>query len=167
MAKAKKGQSLGRDAWRRLRRNKASMAGLFIVVIMSFTAIFADLIIPFEPDYGQPWIRSQPPGYEHPAVLAENRFTVGEALHQGTILLQRPDIFLRHDPAVGQYDRSVVTGAFHQNFFPGRFQPGPAAGRNDQRLQTVRVNCESQDRSGLGEFNNDGAVFDDPDLPWT
>jgi ABC-type dipeptide/oligopeptide/nickel transport system permease subunit len=73
-----KGQSLWKDAWRRLRRNKAAMAGLVIVVLMSFVAAAASWLIPFQPDYGQPWIRAQPPGYTHPAVLAENWFEVGK-----------------------------------------------------------------------------------------
>ncbi|MHC5050886.1 MAG: ABC transporter permease [Planctomycetota bacterium] len=75
--KVKKGQSLWKDAWRRLKKNRLAMAGLVVVIVMSLMVILADLFIPFEPEYGQPWLQAQPPGYEHPAVLAENRFDVG------------------------------------------------------------------------------------------
>jgi len=74
---SRKGQSLWKDAWRRLKKNRLAMAGLVVVVAMSMLAILADLFLPFEPEYGQPWIQAQPPGYDHPAVLAENRFDVG------------------------------------------------------------------------------------------
>ncbi len=74
----RKSQSLWTDAWRRLRRNWFAMVGLVIVVFMSLVAFAADWIIPFQPDYGQPWLRAQAPGFEHPAALAENRFTAGE-----------------------------------------------------------------------------------------
>jgi oligopeptide transport system permease protein len=78
MAEAhQKGQSLWRDAWRRLKKNKAAMAGLVITVIVTLFALAANLF-PYEPDYGQPWLQAHPPGFEHPAVLAESRFVVGE-----------------------------------------------------------------------------------------
>ncbi|MHC4547216.1 MAG: ABC transporter permease [Planctomycetota bacterium] len=75
--KVKKGQSLWKDAWRRLKRNRLAMAGLVIVIVMSLLAILADLFLPFAPEYGQPWLQARPPGFDHPAVLAENRFDVG------------------------------------------------------------------------------------------
>jgi len=75
--RGKKGQSLWTDAWRRLRRNWFAMGGLVVVVVMAVVALAADWIIPYQPDYGQPWLRAQPPGFSHPAVLAENRFEVG------------------------------------------------------------------------------------------
>ena len=76
--KVQRGQSLWKDAWRRLRRNKAAMLGLVITVLVSLMAILADVFIPMQPDYGQPWIKAQPPGFEHPAALAENWFDVGK-----------------------------------------------------------------------------------------
>jgi ABC-type dipeptide/oligopeptide/nickel transport system permease subunit len=42
-----KGTSLGRDAFRRLRRNRLAMLGLVVVAGMCLLAIFADFIAPF------------------------------------------------------------------------------------------------------------------------
>jgi ABC-type dipeptide/oligopeptide/nickel transport system permease subunit len=75
---SKKGQSLWRDAWIRLRKNWFAMGGLVVVVVMCLIAILADALIPFQPDYGQPWLRAQPPGFSHPAVIGEMRFEVGK-----------------------------------------------------------------------------------------
>lgn len=42
--------SLGKDAWRRLCRNKTAIVGMIILAIMIFVAIFADVIAPYEPE---------------------------------------------------------------------------------------------------------------------
>ncbi len=44
------GASLGRDAWRRLRRNPVAIAGAVLVVTFVLVAIFAPLIAPYEPN---------------------------------------------------------------------------------------------------------------------
>ncbi len=44
------GVSLGRDAWRRLRRNPVAIAGAAMVTIFVLVAIFAPLIAPYAPD---------------------------------------------------------------------------------------------------------------------
>ncbi len=57
--------SLWRDAFRRLRKNKAAMVGLVIVVILVFFAIFGDLIAPYkyyETNYSAV---NQNPSWEH------------------------------------------------------------------------------------------------------
>lgn len=43
--------SQGRDAWKRLRRNKLAMVGMLIVILMVFAALFADFVAPY--DYAQ------------------------------------------------------------------------------------------------------------------
>src|SRR5919108_5576885 len=43
------GRSLGREAWERLTRNRASVVGMIIIVFFLFTAIFAPLIAPMSP----------------------------------------------------------------------------------------------------------------------
>lgn len=43
-----KKQSLWLDAWRRLRKNKAAVIGLIILVILVLVALFADVIAPFD-----------------------------------------------------------------------------------------------------------------------
>jgi len=79
LASLRKGQSLWGDAWRRLRKNRFAMGGLVVVVFMTLISALAPWIVPFEPDYGQPWLLANAPGFEHPAVLAEVRFDKGEA----------------------------------------------------------------------------------------
>jgi len=36
-----------RDVWRRLKKNKMAMFGLFIILLLIFAAIFADFIAPY------------------------------------------------------------------------------------------------------------------------
>ena len=43
-AAARKGQSLWKDAWRRLRKNRFAMGGLVVVVLMALLAFGADLL---------------------------------------------------------------------------------------------------------------------------
>jgi oligopeptide transport system permease protein len=45
---SRKQRSLWSDAWRRLRRNKLAVVGLFIVVLFSLFAIFAPMIAPYD-----------------------------------------------------------------------------------------------------------------------
>jgi len=75
----RKGQSLWKDAWRRLRKNRFAMAGLVVTVIVTGTALLAPWITIMDSDYGQPWLRqARPPGFEHPAVLSEIRYDRGQ-----------------------------------------------------------------------------------------
>ncbi|MEA5012000.1 MAG: ABC transporter permease [Angelakisella sp.] len=46
-AKSNKRTSLWMDVWRRLRKNKAAMLGLTIILFMVFCAIFADFLAPY------------------------------------------------------------------------------------------------------------------------
>ena len=47
--KEPKGRSLWADGWRRLRKNRLAMLGLFIIVFMTVLAIFAPYIAPYDP----------------------------------------------------------------------------------------------------------------------
>jgi oligopeptide transport system permease protein len=49
------GESLWLDAWRRLKKNRMAMGGLVITVIMSFSAIFAGSLSPYDPEVQQRW----------------------------------------------------------------------------------------------------------------
>jgi ABC-type dipeptide/oligopeptide/nickel transport system permease subunit len=51
--------SLWRDAWRRLRRNKVAMVGLIAVIVLALIAIFAPWIARYQPD--QPFYDSASP----------------------------------------------------------------------------------------------------------
>ncbi|ACB85968.1 ABC transporter permease [Natranaerobius thermophilus] len=42
------GRSQWAEAWRRLKRNKSAMVGLFLVALLFVTAIFADVIAPYD-----------------------------------------------------------------------------------------------------------------------
>lgn len=48
-ASATKPRGLWSDAWRRLRRNKAALAGAAYIILMALVAIFAPLIAPHDP----------------------------------------------------------------------------------------------------------------------
>jgi oligopeptide transport system permease protein len=45
-----KGRSLGRDAWERLKKNRAAMAGIAVLALIALTAIFAPLLSAFRYD---------------------------------------------------------------------------------------------------------------------
>jgi len=46
----RKKQSQWKDIWRRFRRNRTALAGLIVILILVFTAIFADFVAPEGPD---------------------------------------------------------------------------------------------------------------------
>src|SRR5215213_2760659 len=50
------------DFWRRFRRNKLAVFGLFIVVLMILTAVFAPVIAPYAPKAQNYALTLQPPG---------------------------------------------------------------------------------------------------------
>ena len=51
---SRKQRSLWQDAWYRLRRNKAAMAGLFVIIAAGLMAIFAPIIAPHDPILQEP-----------------------------------------------------------------------------------------------------------------
>jgi len=57
--------TLWRDAWRRLRRNKLAMLGLFIIIVLIIVAVFAPLIAPYDPDKMDFTVIKQPPSVKH------------------------------------------------------------------------------------------------------
>src|SRR5262249_3750392 len=52
-------------AWLRLRRNRAALAGLVVVSVLIFTAIFAPFLAPYNPYIVALDDRLQPPGGAH------------------------------------------------------------------------------------------------------
>lgn len=66
------------DAWLRLKKNKMAMAGLVVMVVMGFSAVFASLLAPFDAQYGFTWIGATPPLSTHPDVANKNVFKVGD-----------------------------------------------------------------------------------------
>lgn len=66
----KKGTSLYRDSWKRLKRNKLALFGFFLVAVIVLLAIFADYVAPYEPTKQLIWVegmkaRLAPPSMEH------------------------------------------------------------------------------------------------------
>ncbi len=76
---AQKGVSLWQDAWRRLKKNRMAMLGLWIVLVMGALSAGAPWISPFDPTHGYTWIGAQPPGYTHVDVDQRNVLAVGKA----------------------------------------------------------------------------------------
>ncbi|MFW5699098.1 MAG: ABC transporter permease subunit [Planctomycetota bacterium] len=98
MADPIKGVSLGRDAWRRLRRNPGAMAGLVVASVVVLATVCAPLITRHDPELQRPWLRTLPPGASHPDVLPENRFVVGRAPATTTTLAGARTLELRARP---------------------------------------------------------------------
>ncbi len=72
------GRGPWRDAWNRLRQNRMSMFGLWVVVLMSLVAIGAEVVAPFDASYQELWIGAQPPGFHHPEVTNVLEFALGK-----------------------------------------------------------------------------------------
>ena len=53
------------QAWRRFRGNRLAVLGLVVVIILIFTAIFADFIVPYDPTYQYRGMRGAAPSAEH------------------------------------------------------------------------------------------------------
>ena len=75
----KPSRSLGQEAWSRLIRNKASVAGMFIVGFFIFLAIFAPVIAPMDPLQLHSGKRFLPPPFDQGAtnIKAEPEFLLG------------------------------------------------------------------------------------------
>ncbi|AZR73701.1 peptide ABC transporter permease [Anoxybacter fermentans] len=68
--KYEKGTSLWKDSWKRLKRNKLALFGLFLVSLIVFLAIFADFITPYGPTEQLIWTEGAkaklaPPSWKH------------------------------------------------------------------------------------------------------
>lgn len=77
MAERSVGTSLGREAWRRLRCNRAAMASLVVLVVVGLAAALAELTAPQDPALQRPWLGAQPPLHTHPDVWQENILVSG------------------------------------------------------------------------------------------
>lgn len=55
-----------RDIWKRFRSNKLAMAGMFIVIIIILSAVFANVLAPYDPNVQSYEERFQYPSWEHP-----------------------------------------------------------------------------------------------------
>lgn len=76
-ASTPRSEGLWADAWRRLRKNQMSMVGIVIVVVMTLTAILADVISPYDPATQQRWLGALSPWSEVLSLRNELRADVG------------------------------------------------------------------------------------------
>jgi peptide/nickel transport system permease protein len=65
VAERRASRGLWADAWSRLLRNKPAVAGMTIIVLFVFFAVFAPLIAPYDPIAGTLVNRLKPPGAGH------------------------------------------------------------------------------------------------------
>jgi oligopeptide transport system permease protein len=67
------------DAWRRLKKNRMAMFGVWAVTIMSALSVFAPLLPTVQdPSRQFTWIGAQPAMYRHPYVGNKNELALGE-----------------------------------------------------------------------------------------
>jgi len=69
---ARKQRSLWQDAWSRLRRNRAAMAGLVVVLLACVLAIFADRISPYDPIHVDTSLQMRDPQWGDPKYVDTN-----------------------------------------------------------------------------------------------
>lgn len=62
-------RSLWWYSWRRLRKNRLALVGLFIVIVLVVTAVFADVIAPMDPDLQILVYSLQDPGFRGNVIL--------------------------------------------------------------------------------------------------
>jgi oligopeptide transport system permease protein len=65
------------QAWKRLRKNRMSMAGLVVVIVMALSALTAPWIVPFDPRISERWATAMRPGSRHMELANEIVFTAG------------------------------------------------------------------------------------------
>jgi ABC-type dipeptide/oligopeptide/nickel transport system permease subunit len=53
------------QAWRRFRANRAALAGLAFIILICICAIFANVLIPYDPNYSYPGMRGEGPSPGH------------------------------------------------------------------------------------------------------
>lgn len=71
--------SPGQLAWRRLKRNKLAMCGLFLVILFHVLCFAAPLFTDQSPSRIRSWVGSLPPGSSSTNCLEENYFAIGAA----------------------------------------------------------------------------------------
>jgi peptide/nickel transport system permease protein len=54
------------QSWRRFRANRAALMGLVFIILLCIVAIFANLLVPYDPTFSYPGMRGEGPSWEHP-----------------------------------------------------------------------------------------------------
>jgi len=80
--------SLWSDAWRRIRRNKAAMAGLIIIVVLTLASVFAPWVTPYDPVKADFKHLRETPSWQHPlGTDMAGRDILSRALYGGRVSL--------------------------------------------------------------------------------
>lgn len=66
LARDPKRRSEWSQAWSRFRANRAAVFGLIFIILVCLMAIFANVLIPYDPTYSYPGMRGGAPTWEHP-----------------------------------------------------------------------------------------------------
>ena len=128
------GRSLGREAWERLTRNRASIAGMIIIAFFLLAAIFAPLIAPMSPlqiNNGKGYL--PPPFYKGTTIkVADPQFvlgtdTLGRDVLSRTIYGARVSMIVGFVPAIIILLMGTVVGMVS----------GYAGGRTDNLLMRL------------------------------
>ena len=61
-----KSRSEWSQSWRRFRANRAALIGLFFIILLCILAIFANVLVPYDPNYSYPGMRGMGPSWGHP-----------------------------------------------------------------------------------------------------
>ena len=78
LADASRPESPWAQAWKRLRRNRMAMAGLFVVLAMAIGAAGAPWLVPFDPREMERWTGGLEPGTRHLDLCNEMVVTAGQ-----------------------------------------------------------------------------------------
>ena len=54
------------QSWRRFRANRAALVGLVFIVVICIAALFANVLIPYDPTFSYPGMRGVGSSWEHP-----------------------------------------------------------------------------------------------------
>ncbi|MCC6457539.1 MAG: ABC transporter permease [Caldilineaceae bacterium] len=61
-----KSRSEWMQSWRRFRANRAAVVGLVFLILICIGALFAHLLVPYDPTFSYPGMRGVGPSWEHP-----------------------------------------------------------------------------------------------------
>jgi peptide/nickel transport system permease protein len=96
------------DVWYALHRNPTALAGLFLVGVLLFCALFAPLVAPYPPYGVQLDIASQPPSWSHP--FGTDQF--GQDILSRVIFGARLDLIIAVCAVASSVAVGAVIGAF-------------------------------------------------------
>ncbi len=54
------------QSWRRFRANRAALVAMLVIILITLMAIFADVLMPYDPNYSYAGMRGAGPSLEHP-----------------------------------------------------------------------------------------------------